>query len=612
MQLAWIDWAIILGYLLFTVGTGFALRKLASKDMTSYFVGNRAFPWWLIGISMVATTFAADTPLAVTGIVAKDGISGNWFWWSLALSHLMVVFVLARLWRRTNVITDAEFIELRYDGKSATALRAFKAFFFALVTNCITMGWVIRAMGKIVHSFVRWEELSPGLYAWMAGWWPSKSAISDPGEGLSILIMAFVALFYASMGGLASVVVTDLVQFLLAMGGAIAFAWYAVDYVGGLDSLLERLHVIYPTRVDGILGFFPQGMTAAAAGAFVTYLTVQWWATHNSDGGGYFAQRLVAARDEHHAYRGTLLFALCHYLLRTWPWILVGLVALVVYPLVPAPGAEISSEYARVLGDREAAYPVLIAKLLPPGLMGLLAASLIAAFMSTIDTHINWGSSYLVNDVYARFLRPKASDKELVLAGRLATVLVLVVALAVTTQIDSVKGAWEFFTALGAGLGLPHLLRWVWWRVSAASELAGLVSAALVTALLYLVAPELLYFQKLLITVGVSAAAMLVATFLFQPVAPAHLQQFYRRVRPFGFWGQVITEGTAVNWRAGGGLKKALAQWAAAAVTMLVSMFALHQVFVGTRWLGVLLGVVAAAGWWLLARVADRGARCEQ
>jgi Na+/proline symporter len=610
MHLAWIDWAIILAYMLFTVGAGFALRKLASQNMESFFVGNRAFPWWLIGFSMVATTFAADTPLAVTGIVAKDGISGNWFWWSLALSHLMVVFVLARLWRRTNVITDAEFIELRYDGKSAAALRAFKAFFFAVVTNCITMGWVIRAMGKIIHSFIRWEDISPGLYAWMDGWWPKGSAVSDPGEGLSILIMALVTLFYASMGGLASVIITDLVQFMLAMGGAIVFAWCAVDHVGGLDNLLGQIQTMYPTQAEGILSFFPQSMTSAALGAFVVYLTVQWWSTHNSDGGGYFAQRLVAARDEGHAYRGTLLFALCHYLLRTWPWILVGLVALVVYPLVPAPGAEISPDYARVLADREAAYPVLIAKLLPPGLMGLMVASLCAAFMSTIDTHINWGSSYLVNDVYKRFMRKKASEKELVVAGQLATLLVLVVALVVTTRIDSVKGAWEFFTALGAGLGLPHLLRWFWWRVSAASELAGLVAAAVATAALYVVAPDMLYHFKLLVTVGVSAGAMLVATFVFRPVSAAHLQNFYRKVRPFGFWAVAVTEETAVLRPVAGGLQRALITWGAAVLVMLASMYSLHQLFVGSRWLGVGLGVASIAGWWLVARRAD-SSRCE-
>ncbi len=610
MHLEWIDWTIILGYMLFTVGTGFALRKVASQNMESFFVGNRAFPWWLIGTSMVATTFAADTPLAVTGIVANEGISGNWFWWSLALSHLLVVFVLARGWRRTQVITDAEFIELRYDGKSAAALRAFKAFFFAVVTNCITMGWVIRAMGKIIHSFIRWEDLAPGLYAWMDGWWPKECAISDPGEGLSIVIMAVITLFYASMGGLTSVIITDLVQFLLAMGGAIAFAWYTVDHVGGLDTLLAKIHGMYPAQAEGILSFFPQGLTAAAAGAFVTYLTVQWWATHNSDGGGYFAQRLVAARDESHAYRGTLLFALCHYLLRTWPWILVGLAALVIYPLVPPPGAEVSPEYARVLADREAAYPVLIATLLPPGLMGLLVASLCAAFMSTVDTHINWGSSYLVNDVYKRFMRPKATDRELVVAGQLATVLVLLVALAVTTQIDSVKGAWEFFTALGAGLGLPHLLRWVWWRISAASELAGLIAAAATTALLYVVAPDMLYHEKLLVTVAISATATLAATFAFRPVSAAHLQNFYRKVRPSGFWKVAVTEETAVMRPAAGGLQRALLTWAGASVIMLASMYALHQIFVGTRWLGLLLGVAATGGWWLVARIAD-GSRCE-
>jgi len=569
--------------------------------MDSFFVGDRSFPWWLIGISMVATTFAADTPLAITGIIAKDGISGNWFWWSWAMGHLMAVFLISRMWRKSRVITDAELIELRYDGKAAAVLRGFKAFFFAIIINCITMGWVIRAVGKITHSFLRWDTFLPGLHSWMAGWWPDSFAIKDPGEGLSIVVMSLIALFYAFLGGIKSVIITDLVQFVMALVGAIIFAWFAVDHVGGLDPLVDKLHLLYPDRAESILSFMPQGMAGGAIAAFLIYVTVQWWAYHNSDGGGYFAQRICSARDEVHAQKGTLLFAITHYLVRTWPWMLVGLVALVVFPLTPEPGATISADYARVLSDREAAYPVLIVKLLPPGLVGLLAASLLAAFMSTIDTHVNWGSSYLVNDFYARFLRPEATDRQLVRAGRVATVIVLVVALAITTRIDSVKGAWEFFTALGAGLGLPHLLRWVWWRITAWSELAGLVAAAVVTAVLWLAAPELAFHWKLLTTVAVSTVCMLAATFIMPPVSLERLTHFYRQVEPYGFWGPVaqgacLSDGRSALWGS-------LLRWAVSVALMYLSMYGLNELFVGTHSLGITICLACVVGWVGLIRL---------
>lgn len=599
MPLAPIDWIIILAYIGFTIVVGLAMRKSASKGLESFFIGDRSFPWWMVGISMVATTFAADTPLAITGIVAKDGISGNWFWWSLALSHLLVVFMVARFWRKSRIITDAELIELRYDGKAAAVLRGFKAFFFALVINCITMGWVIRAVGKITHSFIRWDMWFPEVHQSMMSWWPSGIAIADPGEAVSILIMSAFALFYVFLGGIRSVIITDLVQFLMALVGAIIFAWFAVDHVGGLGAMVDSLHTLYPDKAESILSFTPAGMAGGALFAFMTYMTIQWWAQHNSDGGGYFAQRACSAKDETHAQKGVLLFVLMHYLVRTWPWILVGLVALVVYPLTAAEGVQLSPEYARVLGDREAAYPVLIVQLLPAGLVGLLAASLIAAFMSTIDTHVNWGSSYLVNDVYKRFLNPQATPRQLVKAGRFTTVLVLVVALGITTQIDSIEGAWKFFMALGAGLGLPHLLRWVWWRISAYSELAGLVTAAAVTGVLYVVAPDMVFHSKLIITVSIATVAMLTATFATRPVATAHLRKFYDLVQPFGFWGPVTGTTISSGTRR---LRIAISYWLVSAGVLYATLFASKELLVGSTWLGAGLLAVCVGLWAIIIR----------
>ena len=602
MGLAFIDWGIIAAYLVFTVVVGLAVRRRASEGMESFFVGGRSFPWWLVGISMVATTFAADTPLAVTGIVANEGIAGNWFWWSMALSHLLVVFFMVRLWRRSDVITDAELVELRYDGRGATALRAFKAFFFAVVINCITMGWVMRAAGKIVASFFNWNQVlgEDGLSA-LEDLWPDGLAIATADEALSILVLSLVALFYAAMGGLRSVVLTDLVQFVLAMAGSVLFAVFAVNHVGGLDAMVDHVHVLYPGHADDLLGFLPNGVLVPVS-AFVLFVTVQWWATHQSDGGGYLAQRALSAKDDKHAYRGMLLFTFLHYAVRTWPWILVGLAALVIYPIGASPEGFLDPEAAaRVMGDREAAYPVLMVRLLPPGLLGLLVASLIAAFMSTVDTHINWGASYMVNDVYKRFVNPDAPEARLVAVGRWAVAGMLALSLVVSTQVDSVKGAWEFFTLLGAGLGLPHVLRWLWWRVNAWTELSGLLAAATTTLVTYVVAPDLIYAHKLALVVGVAATVSLVATFLTPPVARDHLAAFVAKVRPPGAWpAGLSTPGAGVRF------SRLVGLWLVGVFGLFGSLFGTGMLLLGPRLPGGILLTVAVAAFIFAAHRGER------
>mgnify|MGYP002641219019 CR=1 FL=1 len=600
MPLQTIDWIIVLGYILFTLLVGILMQRRASQGMESFFVGNRSFPWWMVGISMVATTFAADTPLAVTGIIANDGLSGNWFWWSMAFAHLAVVFLIAPLWRDSKVVTDAELIEVRYDGKAAAALRGFKAFFFAVIINCITMGWVIRAVGKIFDAFFQWKDVAPDTMTKLESLWPQGMGVRTANEAISIVLMSVVALTYATLGGLQSVVITDMVQFAMALGGAVLFAWYAVDHVGGLEQMTHRLYELYPDNAESFLSFLPEGMAGAALFSFVMYVSVQWWANHNSDGGGYFAQRLVSARSSKDAHRGSLLFAITHYLVRTWPWVLVGLVALIVYPL----GAELAPDATRdaiqVAADREAAYPALAVKLLPAGVLGLLFASLIAAFMSTIDTHVNWGSSYLVNDLYKRFLKPQATEKQLVRAARLSSVLILVMALAITTQIESVKGAWEFFTALGAGLGLPHILRWVWWRISAWSELAGLVTAAIVTALLWALVPEMEYAQKLGITVLFSVTTMLLVTFLAPGTQRSTLEAFVRKVNPPGIWGP-YRDSSMVREHPGNHLLRPVVRWLGACAIMVLSLFALKTLFLGDTVVGWALVAASVAGWFVVS-----------
>ncbi|MBW3535107.1 MAG: endolytic transglycosylase MltG, partial [Gemmatimonadetes bacterium] len=418
--LAPLDWAVVLGYLAFALMVGVWVSRSASRSMDSYFVAGRGLPWWWLGTSMVATTFAADTPLVVAGLVAQYGVAGNWFWWSWAVAHVSLAVVFAALWRRARVITDAELVELRYAGPSATVLRGFKAVFFAVLINGIVLGWVIRAMVKISAPFVRWEAwIGPEAVAAFAAAWPTWLLIGGPGDTITVLVLFAVIAVYSSLGGIRGVILTDLVQFALALGASVAFAWIALDSVGGLGGLLEGLDRRYDA--DRVLAFVPgPGAAWLPLQVFLIYVSVQWWAQYFSDGSGYLAQRLFTARSDDQAERGALWFAVANYGLRTWPWVLVALVALLAFPL----GSEGGGEAARmVAGDREMAYPILMAELLPAGVLGILFASLLAAFMSTVDTHLNWGASYLVNDLYGRFLRPQAGQRELAKLGSLADVI---------------------------------------------------------------------------------------------------------------------------------------------------------------------------------------------
>ncbi|MEO0811572.1 MAG: sodium:solute symporter family protein, partial [Myxococcota bacterium] len=513
-----LDWSILLVYIAAALGIGVWMQRRASSSVEQYFAAGRSLPWWLIGTSMVATTFAADTPLAVTGFVANNGIAGNWLWWSWAFGHIAAVFFFSRMWRRAEAITDAELIELRYHGKPAAVLRGFKAFYFAIPINCITMAWVLKAMGKIVQVIFPWEQwLGPETYGALEAIWPSGIGIATPSEGLSLLLGATVATTYAALGGLPTVILTDIAQFTFAMVGSILLAVFAIQHVGGLGELTVQLQNTYGVeRAEGILAFFP-GLDAAwlPLNVFLVYVLVSWWAQKFSDGGGYLMQRMAAARTEEDALRGTAWFVVAHYALRPWPWILVGLVALVVYPL-DAPG---TGELALLVAeDREMAYPALMYSLLPSGALGILVTGMAAAFMSTIDTHITWGSSYFVRDFYQRFVKPEASDRELVRVARFGIVLMVVLALVFTLFISSIGGAWKFFTLMGAGAGIIAIVRWLWWRVNAYSELAAIITAALTTLLLTAIDEQRFiqddYHVGLLIVVGASAAATFAVTLL--------------------------------------------------------------------------------------------------
>ncbi|MEC9464998.1 MAG: sodium:solute symporter family protein [Myxococcota bacterium] len=606
-QLAWLDWSIVFAYIAVSIGMGLWLRSRASQGIESYFVAGRNMPGWLIGTSMVATTFAADTPLAVTGIVAKHGIAGNWFWWSLAFSHIMAAFVFARLWRRATIVTDAEFIELRYSGQAATTLRLLRAFFFAIPINCIIMGWVIRAMGKIVSVLFPWDVwLGPAVYQPLVDAWPSWVAIRSPSEAISIVLGMIIATLYAAIGGLPTVILTDVIQFTLAMIGSIMLAVYAVDSVGGLDTLVTKMNATYGATANDILSFVPSADSAwLPLEIFLVYILVQWWAQKFSDGGGILIQRMSAAKDEHHALRGTSWFVLAHYALRPWPWILVGLVALIIFPLSDKADPAMLSLADHpmrdiVASDPEMAYPILMAELLPTGLLGIMVTGMVAAFMSTIDTHITWGASYAVKDIYQRFLHPDATEQELVRASRWAMVGMVVLALAATTQIHTIEGAWRFITVVGSGLGLVSIARWFWWRINAESEIAGMCSAALVSLIIYLTplgsgVSALPYQYILLIVVGISTLSIVVTMLLTQPTDLETLRSFYARVRPPGVW-HPVSDGHSDRQA----LNRHLVSWAIASASLFGILFGLGEWMLGSSGIG-LSGLIAGSLGWLAA-----------
>ncbi len=568
MQLFSADIIIIAAYLLLTVIIGILGSRRASGGLDEFFLAGRRVNWFFAGTSMVATTFAADTPLWVTGTVAKYGIAGNWLWWNMAIGHLMAAVIFAPLWRRSRVITDAELIELRYgqNHRPATILRSVKAFYFSLVFNIITMGWVILAMKKII------------------------TAVLGSNEKLSTIILIALVIFamiYSILGGLVSVIATDLVQFLLGLLGSLIMAFYALKAVGGLTNLEPALRASYANSAE-ILSFFPVADNSwMPISALFIYLGVQWWCQKGSDGGGYFVQRMGASRDGAAASKATFWFSIAHYAIRPWPWIIVALAALIIFPINDFPGL-----------DREAAYPMLIMSLLPSGLKGLVICSLLAAFMSTIDTHLNWGTSYLVRDIYQRFFRPEASNRELVRISRLALLFMTILAVLLALSMESIQSGWEIFFQLGAGWGAAMILRWLWWRTNAESELAAMIIATLTTIfffaadkLVFLVLP---FHYKLFITAVLATCASIIAIYIWPVKADApHLQTFYQMVNPPGFWQNVANKlKEKPKWESPS-LAKLAALTACGTAAIYGLLFGLGKLLFGEYLLGGLLLIAA-------------------
>ena len=565
------DWSVIALYVALAVGVGMAFKRRAGRNRSSYFLAGRALPWWWVGASMAATTFAADTPLAVAGIIADKGLSGNWLWIPAIGVHAAVFIMFAANWSRSGVMTDAELIRLRYSGGSGYALRWCRAG-LQLMQNCVVLGWVLRAMVKVASPFFLWHEWFPGFMAVVEAVWPPGTALGNASEGMTILALLLVVGFYSTLGGLRGVVLTDLAQLSLALVGSTWLAVCAWKAVGGRSGLLDGLAALYGPD-HAYLDWFPTpgsgwlGAVGVGAALFGLYLVVQSFANMSADGGGYFMQRLNAANSPESARRAALLFLVIHYMIRVWPWFIVGLAALVLIPLGQET-ASLNGAGALAASDREMAWPVLMAHLLGPGWLGVVLTSLLAAFMSTVDTHINWGASYLVNDVWL-VLRPTASNREQMRVARSAVILFVLLAIVVSARIDTIAQAWKWMATLGAALGLPTLLRWVWWRVNATGEIGAMLAGLSVgTALaLFTGVP---YEIRLIWVAAASLTGLVAGMLLGPPTAPDKLRQFVATVQPFGAWPYSRPGGGKVALRLAG-------SWAAVVSGVLLMLYAGHQ-----------------------------------
>lgn len=512
MRLTLVDWAIIIGYFLLTLAIGLAFSRRAGRSLADYFVSGRSLPWWMAGTSMVATTFAADTPLAVTGLLAKNGLAGNWFWWSFALGGMFTTFLYARLWRRAEVLTDVELVELRYGGRPAELLRGFRAVYLALLVNSIIVGWVTGAMLKVLKVTVL-----------------SDTSGTVSGTDWAIIAgMLLVVGIYSTLSGLWGVAVTDCLQFLLAMGGCVALAVLATIHVGGIESLQQRVIENFGGG-DQAFRFLPDFWSTEPwmpLQIFLIMLFVQWWATWypgaEPGGGGFVVQRMASCQDERQATLATLWFQIAHYCVRPWPWLMIGFAALAMYPGL------------RDMPDPGLGFPMVLRDVAPNGLRGLMLVAFAAAFMSTISTQLNWGASYLINDIYRRFWFPHAGDAHLARAARAASLLVLIVggAAAWLMRDVSVDDAWKLLAAMGAGTGSVFMLRWFWWRINAWSEISAM-AASLVAFLVvrgFVSTPE----YQLVVIAGLTIPTWVGITLATPPENTETLLRFYRKVRPGG------------------------------------------------------------------------------
>ncbi len=596
MALTAIDWAIVAAYFVLSTAIGFAFTKKGGESLSEYFISGRNVSWWLAGASMVATTFAADTPLVVTGFVYNHGVAGNWIWWNMLMSGMLTVFFFARLWRRANVMTDVEFAEIRYSGKPAAVLRGFRALYLALPINLIILGWVTRAMIKIL-------TISLGLHD------VTLIGIRVPGQVVAVAICFVITVAYSAGAGMWAVLWTDLVQFVIKMTAVIILAVYAVKAVGGMDALKSGLTAHFGDS-SAALSVMPLKITDNGIEAYAwmpllalfVFLGVQWWAAWypgaEPGGGGYVAQRIFSARTEKDGVLATLFFNVAHYALRPWPWIITGLCTVILYPAGIGP-----------THDHEAAYVQAFVDLLPTPWRGFMLAGFAAAYMSTVGTQLNWGASYLVNDFYKRFINRTATEKHYVAVSRMATVLLFILAALVTMQLSTIEGAWKFLLALGSGTGLVLILRWYWWRINAWSEISAMTASFIVS--LIAIATIKPHFADtdfrgdawvMLVTVAISSVVWISVTFATAPEPEAMLQSFYRRVRPGGPGWARISESLGYGRETIPGGALAWTNWIAGIVAVYSTLFGIGKLVLGELVPGLVMLAIAVVAFAWIAR----------
>ena len=532
ITLSTLDYVLIFTFFAITLSIGVYVSKKSGKNSTEFFLSGRTMPWWLLGISMVATTFSTDTPNFVTDIVRKDGVSANWMWWAFLITGLLTVFVYAKLWRKSNVNTDIEFYELRYGGKPAKFLRVFRALYLGLLFNVFAMAGVTLAAIKI-------GSIMLGLQPWE-----------------TILYAGSVTVIFSALGGFKGVIYTDFILFFVAMAGAIGAAIYLVNLpeIGGIQALITHENVVNK------LSILPDfNNTEAIITLLIIPLAVQWWSSWypgaEPGGGGYIAQRMLAAKDENHAIGATFFFNIMHYALRPWPWILVALASLIIFPDV----ASIQEAFPNIPQDKlghDLAYSAMLTKL-PSGLLGLVLASLIAAYMSTISTHLNWGSSYMVNDFYKQQIKKNASEKELVLVGRISTIALMIFSALFALYLQNAKQLFDIIIMFGAGTGLIFILRWFWWRINAWSEISAMIVSGIVSLLFSSEAISTALFgnegmmpnwAKFPMVVFITTVVWLLVTFITKPEKAKVLQSFYEKTQPGGpGWSKIIQEALKEN-----------------------------------------------------------------
>lgn len=571
MTLSFIDWCIVAAYFAISLAVGIWASRNAGDDTRSFFLAGRNMPWWLLGISMVATTFSTDTPNLVTDLVRRDGVSGNWGWWAFLLTGMLTVFVYSKLWHRSGVLTDIEFYELRYSGKAAAFLRGFRAVYLGLVFNVLVMGAVSLAA-------IKFGEIVLGLPGW-----------------LTLLIAGSITIAYSTLGGLKAVIITDLIQFTLAMIGSI----WAMLYILGLPEIGGLSNLITHSNVIDKLSLIPDLSDPDVwVPVLLVPLAVQWWASYypgaEPGGGGYIAQRMFSAKDEANALGATLLFNVAHYALRPWPWILIALSSLVIYPEL----SDIQKAFPDLPPDKlghDIAYPAMLT-LLPTGLLGLVSASLIAAFMSTMSTQLNLGASYLVNDLHHRFIKPDASEKELVMMGRIFTVISIILGAGLGLVLTSAGQAFNLLLMIGAGTGLIYILRWFWWRINAYTEIVAMISSLIIAGYMNFGGLEIPGWLKIVYGAGITTIVWIIATYVTPPDDDETLQNFVNKINPGGpGWKKYSSSIASETWE----VPKGILSMVLGCFSVYGLLLGVGQLIYGNFYPGILIcgfGLIASIG----------------